>query len=208
MKRLTFLIALLSLNFCSAVLAGDITTQTFSVDAANLNLVLPSDWIKMPERALARFSQGASQIAPKINNNYVAGFAGPRPPANTPITLIFVQVFPSDLTPTNFLASLRASQQALAKARPDLKLVQPDPYVDNEIGAVVVPGRTHHGTSGRSYTIPTSQGILSLDLYCPTENSDTTFKTIETCLKKISFTNGAELNKKWLAEFAAAQKEQ
>jgi len=160
----------------------------------------------MPDKALDRFRQNAGQTAPNLKSNYVAGFAGPRPPANTPFTLLLVQVFPRDLTPQVFATSIKAAQQALAKQRPDLKLEQPAPYVDLQIGAVVSPGRTQQGTSGRAYTVPTSQGVIALDLYCPTEGADRTFSAVEASLKRMVFTDGVALNRKWLEDFSLASK--
>lgn len=186
--------------------AEDIATQTFSVEEAHLTLRLPTDWIKMPERALDKFRQSVAGTAPGLKSNYVAGFAGPRPPANTPLTLLFVQVFPPDFTPQVFLSSLQAAKQAVAAADPGLGLQNSAPYVNREIGAVVTPGRTQTGTSGRSYTIPTSQGVIAIDLYCPTGAADRTFHTVESCLKKINLVGGVEPNKKWLDEFDSAAK--
>ena len=194
------------LALCPTLSAEDTAAQTFSIQEAHLTLPLPNDWIKMPERALDRFRRNADSIAPSVKSNYVAGFAGPRPPANSPLTLLIVQVLPRDLTPQIFLSSLLAIQQSLATATPDWKPEQSAPYIDSEIRAVVIPGRTPQGTSGRSYTIPTSQGVIVLDLYCPTEASARIFPTVESCLRKISFSDGVELNRKWLDDFRSASK--
>ena len=207
MKFFTILAVQFALVACSTLSAQDIASQTIAIEEAHLKFTLPGDWIKIPDRALDRFRQGAGQIASNIRSNYVAGFAGPRPPANAPLTLLLVQIFPRDLTPQAFLASIRAAKRALVTARPDLKLEQPGPYVDAEIGAVVAPGRTQQGTSGRSYSIPTSEGIIALDLYCPTDAADKTFRTVEAALKTGSFTNGVERNKKWLEDFDSTAKQ-
>jgi len=180
--------------------------QTCAIQQAHLAFPVPPGWIKMPDKALDRFRQNAGQTSPNLRSNYVAGFAGPRPPANTPFTLLLVQVFPLDLTPQVFASSIKAAQQALATKRPDLKLEQPAPYVDPQIGAVVSPGRTQQGTSGRSYTVPTSQGVISLDLYCPTEGADRTFSAVEASLKRLTFMDGVSLNRKWLEDFNLASK--
>ena len=206
MNLLTCLIMVFVLAWCPALIAEDSAAQTFSIQEAHLNLPLPNDWIKMPERALDRFRRNADSIAPSIKSSYVAGFAGPRPPANSPLTLLIVQVFPRDLRPEDFLSSLLAIQQSLARAKPDWKPEQSAPYIDSEIRAVVVPGRTPQGTSGRSYTIPTSQGVIVLDLYCPTEAAVRIFPTVESCLRKISFADGVELNRKWLDDFRSSSK--
>jgi hypothetical protein len=206
MKRFTILLLIFAFVSCATLPAEDLATQTFSVEEAHLTLPLPSDWIKMPDRALDRFRQAASATAPSVKTNYVAGFAGPRPPANTPLTLLFVQVFPADLTAQEFLSSMQAAHRALAASRPELKVEQEAPRIDGEIGAVVVPGKTPQGTSGRSYTIPTSRGVIALDLYCPTDAADSTFRAVESCLKKLGFTGGVERNKKWLDDFRSASK--
>ncbi len=101
---------------------------------------------------------------------------------------------------------MQAAHQALAAARPELKVEQAAPRIDSEIGAVVVPGRTPQGTSGRSYTIPTSRGVIAFDLYCPTETAESTFHAVESCLKKLGLTGSVELNKKWLDDFGAVSK--
>jgi len=206
MKRFATLALILTFVSLATLPAQDLATRAFSIEEAHLTLSLPGDWIKMPDRALDRFRQNAGAVAPNVISNYVAGFAGPRPPANTPLTLLLVQVFPSDLTPQTFASSLQAVHRAIAAARPDLKIEQLAPHVDGELGAVVVPGRIQQGTSGRSYTIPTSQGVIGVDLYCPTDAAGKTFEVVESCLKKIRFTGGVELNKKWLDDFGSAIK--
>lgn len=198
-----FAFALVSSSWLAA---QEIATQVFPIETAHMTLTLPSDWIKMPEKALNNIRQEVQKISPNIKSNYVVGFAGPKPPPNTPLTLLLVQVLPMDLTPDVFLTSAQASQKALAMMRPDLSLKQTAPYVNDAIGAVVAPGQTQKGSSGRSYTMPTSKGVITLDLYCPTEGAEKTFELVESCLKKLSFTGGVERNAKWLDEFKAATK--
>ena len=171
-----------------------------------MTLTLPRDWIKIPEKALNNIRQNVQKLSPNIKSNYAVGFAGPKPPSNTPLTLLLVQVLPMDLTPEVFLASAQASRKALAMMRPDLSLKQTAPYVNDAIGAVVVPGQTQKGSSGRSYTMPTSQGVITLDVYCPTDGAEKTFEAVESCFKKISFTGGVQRNAKWLEDFGAATK--
>lgn len=181
-------------------------TQTFSIEEAHATLVLPKDWIKMPERGLDRFRQSANATAPHLKTHYVAGFAGPRPPPNTPLTLLLVQIFPRDFTPRAFIASIPAAKKAITAAEPDLKIEQTAPFVDAALGAVVAPGRSEDGHSGRTYVIPMSQGVIALDLFCPTSSAEETFGRFDSCLKKISFTSGIERDGKWLDEFKTVSK--
>lgn len=201
MKLPIFVFALVA---CSQLAADDLATRAFPIEAAHMTLTLPNDWIKIPEKALNNIRQEVQKISPNLKSNYVVGFAGPKPPPNTPLTLLLVQLLPMDLTPEVFLHSAKVAQAAIASARPDLNLKQPAPYVNDAIGAVVAPGQTQKGSSGRSYTIPTSQGVLTLDAYCPTEGAEKTFEVVESCFKKLSFTGGVERNAKWLEEFKAA----
>jgi len=117
MKLLFVVLALIAFNPLSA---EEPATQEFPIDAAHMTLTLPRDWIKIPEKALNNIRQNVQKLSPNIKSNYVAGFAGPKPPSNTPLTLLLVQVLPMNLTPEVFLASAQASRKALAMMRPDL----------------------------------------------------------------------------------------
>ena len=167
--------------------ASEIAEQTFAVSGTPLEVTVPAGWIRIPEKALSRIQQSA----PGFQSNYVAGFAGPRSPPNTPMTILLVQILPVDITPKIYVDS---AQTSFAHA----KVAQPARGLEREGFRVGLDGRAAmsgmHGQDGRAsrtYALPSSKGVIEFSIYCPAKDASATFALVESCLNKLKLTEGA-----------------
>jgi len=166
------------------------------VAGAPYELSLPNGWTPMPQAQLDFFRH----LSPDEPSDYTAGYAGPRTPQSTAITIMLVQVLPADMTPQDYLEHASSTLTGLQASHPERGIVRDLCRVGLNDRALVTGMHSTNGKAVRLYAFPTSKGLIEFVLFSPPESAAATFAAMESCLVKLRLTAGGNFDSQWISE--------